>query len=195
MSNPRLRVGIDVGGTFTKAVAVNVDTMEIMGISVVPTTHSSEEGVARGVVLAFKKMLEESGIPADAVIFVAHSTTQATNALLEGDVAPVGVVGMGAGSIEAIRAKSLTVAKDIEVAPGRFISVQNSFIDTAKGLSKEQARLAVQGLKDQGVSTIVASEAFGVDNPTRENLIMEAAADLDLPSTGAHEISKLYGLN
>jgi len=52
----------------------------------------------------------------------------------------------------------------------------------------------VQGLIDKGVSTIVASEAFGVDDPVREKLIMEVAADLGLPATGANEISKLYGL-
>jgi N-methylhydantoinase A len=190
----KLRIGIDVGGTFTKAVAVDVNTMEVMATSVVPTTHEAEDGVAHGVVTVLEKILLESGIAADTVVFVAHSTTQATNALLEGDVAPVGVVGMGAGSIEAMRAKKLTVVKDLEIAPGRFITVQHSFVDTGKGLSKEKADAVVKELMDKGVYTIVASEAFGVDDPVREKLIMEAAADAGLPATGANEISKLYGL-
>jgi N-methylhydantoinase A len=194
MSERKLRIGIDVGGTFTKAVAIDVDTMTIMGSSVVPTTHSSPRGVAQGVVDALQKLLDGNGIPADGVIFVAHSTTQATNALLEGDVMPVGIVGMGAGSLEAFRAKKLTGIRDFEIAPGRFISVRHCFVDTSDGLDKARAILAVKGLKEQGASTIVASEAFGVDDPSREKLIMEASVDLGLPATGAHEINKLYGL-
>jgi N-methylhydantoinase A len=190
----KVRIGIDVGGTFTKAVAVDGENLQIIGSSVVPTTHVSEKGVAQGVVDALQKLLQQKDIPAESVIFVAHSTTQATNALLEGDVAPVGVVGMGAGGIEAYRAKKLTVMDNLEIAPGRFISVKHCFLDTAKGLDKDQAIRAVQGLMAQGVSTIVASEAFGVDDPSREKLVMEASAEVGLPATGAHEISKLYGL-
>ena len=48
-----MRVGVDVGGTFTKAVAVELTTREIVATSVVPTTHTAEGGVAAGVVDAW----------------------------------------------------------------------------------------------------------------------------------------------
>ena len=35
----RIRVGIDVGGTFTKAVAINMVTGSILGQSTLPTTQ------------------------------------------------------------------------------------------------------------------------------------------------------------
>ena len=93
MGGRTYRIGIDVGGTFTKAVLIDNATHEVVGRNSVLTTHADERGVARGVVEVFRNVLERSGVDPGDVIFLAHSTTQATNALLEGDVAPVGVIG------------------------------------------------------------------------------------------------------
>ena len=86
MSDRKVRMGIDVGGTHTKAVAIDNATHEIIGKSSVKTTHDDKAGVAAGVVAAFQNCLRENNIDPKDVIFVAHSTTQATNALIEGDI-------------------------------------------------------------------------------------------------------------
>ena len=100
MSKKAIRVGIDVGGTHTKAVAIDNETHEIIGKGSVMTTHDHEMGVAAGVIEAFKLCLTANNIDPNDVIFIAHSTTQATNALLEGDVAEVGILGTGKGGLE-----------------------------------------------------------------------------------------------
>ena len=61
----------------------------------IPMTHNAPEaGVAAGIVAGIERLLSEHAIDPNDVSFIAHSTTQATNALLEGDVAQVGVLGL-----------------------------------------------------------------------------------------------------
>ena len=51
MSERRLvRMGIDVGGTYTKCVAMDNETHEIIGKYEIKTTHVDKDGVAAGVV-------------------------------------------------------------------------------------------------------------------------------------------------
>ena len=46
MSDRKVRMGIDVGGTHTKAVAIDNATHEIIGKSSVKTTHDDKAGQA-----------------------------------------------------------------------------------------------------------------------------------------------------
>src|ERR1700687_3649954 len=108
------RIGIDVGGTFTKAVLIDNATREVVDRYAVLTTHSDPRGGAKGVVEVFRNVLERSGVAPKDVIFLAHSTTQATNALLEGDVANVGVVGM-ATRVESLLARAASGMRPLGV--------------------------------------------------------------------------------
>ncbi|HET7578952.1 MAG TPA: hydantoinase/oxoprolinase family protein, partial [Bacillales bacterium] len=193
MTKRAIRVGIDVGGTFTKAVAIDNETHEIVGKSSVMTTHDDELGVAAGVVQTFQNCLGENNISPDEVIFIAHSTTQATNALLEGDVAHVGVLGMGKGGLEGILAKKQTKIKDIPLGTGKYIKTSHTYRKNAE-IKKQGAREAVEELKKMDAGVIVASKAFGVDSIDEEKEVQEAAEQLEMPCSLASDISKLYGL-
>ena len=118
MSKRSIRMGIDVGGTHTKAVALDNETHEIVGISQVKTTHDHPDGVAAGVVQSFTNCMVENNISPEDIIFVAHSTTQATNALVEGDVAHVGVFSLANGGLEGILAKKQCRIVDISLGNG-----------------------------------------------------------------------------
>jgi len=182
-----VRIGIDVGGTFTDAVAIDEETYELIGQVKVPTTHDAPEGVAAGIVQSLHKLMEQYDIAPDQVRFIAHGTTQATNALLEGDVERVGIICAGTG-MDGLRARSETQVGDLELAPGKWL--RTSHVHAELGKLQE----ALRQLKNAGARVVVAAEPFSVDNPEGERAIMKAALDEGLPSAGTHEISKLYGL-
>ena len=58
---PRLRIGVDVGGTFTKAVAVSSPPLEVHARAGVPTTHGAKAGVAEGVAAALRELIAHLG--------------------------------------------------------------------------------------------------------------------------------------
>jgi len=192
MDGRSFRIGIDVGGTFTKAVLVDNATREVVGRYSVLTTHADDRGVAKGVVEVFRRVLERSGVDPEDVIFLAHSTTQATNALLEGDVAPVGVIGTSSPA-QALLARRQSNVGEIELAPGRFLRSGHRFI-TSDQLTETSARVAVEELHAEGVRVVVATSAFGVDDHGSEEIIRRAAVGAGMAVTCGHEISKLYGL-
>lgn len=125
---------------------------------------------------------------------MAHSTTQATNALIEGDVATVGVIGMGPKGVEGFLAKSQTNLKDIDLGSGRKISIKNRYISD-ENEDENTVRSAVEELRKEGAQVIVASDAYGVDDIAGEQFVFEIAHDeMGLETTIASDITKLYGL-
>lgn len=190
-----VRMGIDVGGTNTKCVAMDNITHEIIGKNEVLTTHDDENGVAAGVVQSFKNCMAENGILPEDVVFVAHSTTQATNAFVEGDVAEVGVFGVSGGGLEGWLAKGQLKLKDIvlDEKVGRKIKVHNAY-KKKKELNHESIEAAIKGLLGEGSKVIVASMAFGVDGGDEEKMIYDVATKQGVPVSMASDVTKLYGL-
>ncbi len=189
----KVRIGIDVGGTFTDAVAIDNDTYALIGAVKTPTTHTAKEGVAAGIVQVLHKVMEQYHIAPEDVTFIAHGTTQATNALLEGDVAKVGVVTLGQG-LQGAKSKGDTTIGNIELAPGKYLKSDNVYVDTAAADIDTAIRTALETLKKQDCTSFVAAEAFSVDDPARENRTVELCKNMGLPGTATNDISKLYGL-
>jgi N-methylhydantoinase A/oxoprolinase/acetone carboxylase beta subunit len=146
----------------------------------VPTTHDHADGVAAGIVAGLERLLGEHAIEPASIAFIAHSTTQATNALLEGDVAKVGVVTVGGPIASAFaRFKPFALAQGVRFAPLWFDGRDAGVLDAVNAA---------------GVEAVAVSEPFAVDRPQREGAIVAAARAAGLAATSGAEVSTQYGL-
>ncbi|HJU85377.1 MAG TPA: hydantoinase/oxoprolinase family protein [Nitrososphaeraceae archaeon] len=186
----KVRVGIDVGGTFTKAVAIDIFEGKILASVTVPTTHSSVRGVSDGILMTLSKLLDEAKIENSEIELISHSTTQAVNALLEGDTAKVGIIGMGVG-LEKNSIIKRTNIGNVPLAPNKYLKTCYQFLDTSKYINAEDVRDAISRLRREGAEVLTVSEAYGVDDPSNELFVIEQS---EIPSTAGHELSGIYGL-
>ena len=186
----RVRIGVDVGGTFTKSVAIDMNTGKIIGKITVPTTHFSEEGVSTGIVESLIKLILKEGINESNIELISHSTTQAVNALLEGDTTKVGIIGMGV-NLEKNDIVKRTNLGNVKLGPNKYLKTCYRFLDTSKFLDKEEILQILKELKEEGAKVLIVSEAYGVDDPSNELYVMEKS---DLPATAGHELTGIYGL-
>src|SRR3984893_5781017 len=192
VSKNSYRIGIDVGGTFTKAALIAHIDGRVVGRSSVHTTHDHPGGVAAGVIEVFERVLGDAGIDASDVVLLAHSTTQATNALLEGDVVRVGILGLAAAKAAKLAEAQVRI-DPIELAPGRVLQTCNQFL-LSDGLDRKAGENAVGALRAEGAQVLVASAAFGVDNTSTEEFVRKVGDEFGLPTTCGHEVTRLYGL-
>ena len=186
----RIRIGVDVGGTFTKSVAIDMNTGRIVGKVTVPTSHFSDEGVSTGIVESLIKLINKESINKSNIELISHSTTQAVNALLEGDTAKVGIIGMGV-SLEKNDIVKRTNLGDIKLGPNKYLKSCYKFLDTSKFLDSHEIIQIIKELKEEGARVLIVSEAYGVDDPSNELYVMQKS---DLPATAGHELTGIYGL-
>lgn len=193
MSESAVRVGVDVGGTFTKAVALTTQPAALRARAVVPTTHGGAAGVSDGVAEALRQLFAQLGAERQRVELVAFSTTQAMNALLEGDVVRVGVVGIGAAP-DLRAARKRTRVPDIKLTSSRVLATEHAFIDATAGLDGAAIDRALDQLQSAGCAALAVSGAFSVDAPEHERLVSDRARERGLPACAGHELSGTYGL-
>jgi N-methylhydantoinase A len=199
--NRRIRVGIDVGGTFTKAVAIDMSTGGIVGKSTLSTTHKSNQGVAMGILQVLSDVMNKFEIQNSEVELIAHSTTQAVNALLEGDTVKVGIIGMGV-SLEKSNIIKRTNIKGVALGGNgkKYIKTCYRYLDTSAYLAEEKVRSLILELIREGAKVLVISEAYGVDDPSNEDFVENVAratftwSDLKVPVIAAHDLTGIYGL-
>jgi N-methylhydantoinase A len=174
------RLGIDVGGTFTDGALVDETTGEILIVKV-PTTPVDP---AIGFMATVERALQRSHSTSDTVRLVVHATTVATNALIEGKTARVGMITTkGFRDVLEIGRQIRSRLYDVHLTkPRPLVSRRWSFevrerLD-AEGrvlepLDAEGVRQAVRQLKAEQVEAIVCCFLHSYINPAHERLAAE----------------------
>lgn len=195
----RYRLGVDVGGTFTDLLLFDNETGNFWRHKTPSTPHDSSEGILSGVTT----ITGEAGVDPGEIEFFLHGTTVATNAVLEGKGARVGLITTeGYRDILQI-ARSFVpgglAAWIVWPKPQPLASLEDSV--TVKGrmdadgkevrpLDEAEIREKLRKLRDSGVEAITVSLINAYVNGSHEKRIAEIAREImqDLPVSLSHEV-------
>jgi N-methylhydantoinase A/oxoprolinase/acetone carboxylase beta subunit len=177
-------LGIDTGGTYTDAALVDHDTGGVLsGAKALTTRYDLAVGIERAV----RGVLEQQTVKPDSIRLVALSTTLATNAIVEGQGRPVGLLLIGYDR-ELVRQYGL----EQRLATERLVYVRGGHDvvgEEVEPLDEEAARQAILAWQD-AVEGLAISGFFGVYNPAHELRVKALAQSLtDLPATCGHELT------
>lgn len=193
------RLGVDVGGTFTDLLLFDEGTGAFWRHKTPSTPHDSSEGILNGV----NVICDEAGVDPKSIEFVLHGTTVATNAVLEGKGARVGLIttegyrhvmqiarsyvpGGLAGWIIWPKPTPLAALEDTVTVGGRMTASGEEL----RPLDEAGARAALLQLKEQGVEAITVSLINAYANGAHEARIGELAREImqDVPVSLSHVV-------
>src|SRR5699024_7431103 len=66
--------------------------------------------------------------------------------------------------------------------------------NTSNGIPNDEISDILNRFKETDISAVVASQVFGVDDPTAEDAVCDIAKAHDIQAIGANVVSKRYGL-
>jgi N-methylhydantoinase A len=185
-ASPRLRIGIDTGGTFTDIVSVDTVSGATLVTKVASTPANPAIGLERGV----NKILAASGAATDAVAGLAHGTTVATNALLQGEINSLGlIVNSGFRHILEIARQSVPEGygnsyfwvKPDRIVPLQFVREVVGRLDfrgsELRPLDESSVRDAARFFRAQGVRAIGICLLHSYANDAHERRAAEIVAE------------------
>ena len=175
--NPRFRVAVDIGGTFTDIVFLDAD-----GRLHVKKVSSSVDDYARAIVDGLREVFDETGLMGRDVIEVLHGTTVASNALLELKGARTGLITtrgfrdvLEIRRLRMPRLYDLTWEKPPTLVERRLRLEVNERIDAQGVVQQALADADVEGALDtllgQGIEALAVCLLNAWANPVHEERI------------------------
>lgn len=193
------RLGVDVGGTFTDLLLIDDDTGETFRAK----TPSTPADPSQGVLVGIEKVTAARNVALTDIAHLMHGTTVATNAVLEGKGAKVGLLvttgyrqvlqiarsfvpGGLAGWIIWPKPEPLAALEHTIEVPGRI----DARGDEVAPLGEEAVREALSELERRGVQALTISFLNSFANPEHERRAAAIARKVlgDLPISLSSEI-------
>lgn len=178
------RVGVDSGGTFTDVCLFEETTGRMKVWKVSSTPDDPSRGIARGVEQSMRECAGAAGDPAAAIAYLGHGTTVATNALITGRGARVGLLTTAGfrDLLEIGRQKrpdlyDIFAEKPQTLVPRslRFEVPERLLHDgsVAVALDEDRVRRAAQKLREAQVEAVAICFLYAFVNPAHERRAQE----------------------
>ena len=180
-----MRLGVDVGGTFTDLLLHDERTQRTYQAKTPSTPQDQSIGVAAGV----KLICDKAGISPSEISLILHGTTVATNAVLEGRGARVGLLvtegfeytlhlakawtpGPLFGWIVMDKPDPLASLADTRGIPERI----NARGDVVRPLDLAKATALIEDLCSSGIEALTISLMHAYANPDHERALRDIVA-------------------
>lgn len=190
-------IGVDVGGTFTDAV-LDDDAGTVLAAK----APSTPPDYSRGVIDVLEVLAGQLGCPIEEMLanthHIAHGTTSSLNALVMGNVPPVGflttkghrdsiyimnVEGRYLGGSPEQLQNVMGQSKSHGLIPKKHALEVTERLDrdgnVVVALDEESARRSIRTLLADGITAIAVSLLWSFRNPTHEQRIRELVHEID----------------
>ncbi|WP_430335947.1 hydantoinase/oxoprolinase family protein [Rhodococcus sp. ACT016] len=190
-------IGVDVGGTFTDAV---LD--DNAGTVLAAKSPSTPPDYSRGVIDVLEVLAEQLGCPLEEMLanthHIAHGTTSSLNALVMGDVPPVGFIttkghrdsiyimnveGRYLGGSPDQLQNVMGQSKSDGLVPKKHALEVSERLDrdgnVVVALDEDAARRSIRELLGDGISAIAVSLLWSFRNPVHERRIRDLVHEID----------------
>ena len=193
------RLGVDVGGTFTDLLLIDEESGETYRAKVPSTPEDSSIAVLGGI----EKVCATANVDPGAITHVMHGTTVATNTILEGKGARVGLVTteghrqvlqIARSFVPGILAGWIIWPKPEPLAPLEAtieaIERRDARGGLVKALEEDDLREKLKGLKKRGIQALTVSLMNAYASGETEERIREIAQEImpDIPVSLSSEV-------
>ncbi len=179
------RLGVDIGGTFTDIALIDEATGQIYTGKV----SSTPQDPSGGFMEAVQRLLAKQQVAAQDVAYIVHGTTVATNAIIEGKVAPTGFITTeGFRDMLEIARQIRPTLYDLQFEKPRPLVPRHRCFGVperldAQGqvlapLDEDALRQVANKLRDEGVESIAVCFLHAYANPAHERRAGEIIAEV-----------------